>query len=130
MDLYTVLNVYDWHVWLSLEVQKAKSVTSQWLVELHRPLLFYSLISFFVSVFLPSSFSPSFSVSLHSSSSSSLKAVRSNVDGESEGGAGLVVALVAEQRVNWHHLQVQRVLSGPRHGTGQHQHGADIIDLL
>lgn len=73
------------------------------------------------------------SVSLHSSSlssSSALKGVRPDVDGESEGGAGLVVALVAEQRVHWHHLQVQRVLSGPRHGAGQHQHGTDIIDLL
>lgn len=68
----------------------------------------------------------------HSSSPSSaaLKGVRPDVDGESEGEAGLVGALVAEQRVNWNHLQVQRVLSGPRHGTGQHQHGADVIDLL
>lgn len=65
-----------------------------------------------------------------SSSSSALKGVRSDIDGESEDEAGLIGALVAEQRVNWHHLQVQRVLSGPRHGTGQHQHGADIIDLL
>lgn len=65
-------------------------------------------------------------MSLHSSS---LKGVRPDIDGESEGGAGLVVALVADQRVHRHHLQVQRVLSGPRDGTGQDQHGTDVIDL-
>lgn len=64
------------------------------------------------------------------SSSSSLKGVRPDVDGESEGGACLIVVLVVDQRVNGHHLQVQRVLSGPWHGTGQHQHGTDVIDLL
>lgn len=73
--------------------------------------------------------SSSFSVSLHFPSSSSLKGVWPDVDGESEGGAGLVGALVAEQRVHGHHLQVQRVLSGSRHSAGQHQHGTDIIDL-
>lgn len=67
-------------------------------------------------------------MSLHSSSSS-LKGVLPDVDGESEGGAGLVVALVAEQRVNRHHLQVQRVFSGSRHSTSQDQHGTDVIDL-
>lgn len=44
-----------------------------------------------------------FSVSLHFSSSSSpspLKGVWADVDGEPEGGAGLVAALVAEQRVD------------------------------
>lgn len=71
----------------------------------------------------------SHSFPLHSSSPA-LKGVRPDVDGEPEGGAGLVVALVAEQRVHRHHLQVQRVFSGPRHGTGQHQHCTDVIDLL
>lgn len=60
----------------------------------------------------------------------SLKSVRPDVNGESEGRAALVGALVAEEGVNGHHLQVQRVLPGPRHGTGQHQHGIDVVDLL
>lgn len=66
-------------------------------------------------------------MSLHSSSS--LKGVRPNIDGESEGRAGLVAALVAKQGINRHHLQVQRVLSGSGHSTGQYQHGTDVIDL-
>lgn len=48
-----------------------------------------------------------------------LEGVGADVDGESEGGAALVVALVAEQRVDRHHLQVQRVLARARHGPGQ-----------
>lgn len=75
--------------------------------------------------------SPSLSRSLpFRSSSPDLKGVRPNVDGEPEGGAGLVGALVAKQRVHRHHLQVQRIFPGPRHSAGQHQHGTDIIDLL
>lgn len=56
--------------------------------------------------------------------------MRPHVNGESEGRAALVGALVAEEGVDGHHLQVQRVLSGSRHGAGQHQHGADVVDLL
>lgn len=56
--------------------------------------------------------------------------MRPHVNGESEGRAALIGALVAEEGVDGHHLQVQRVLSGSRHGAGQHQHGADVVDLL
>lgn len=59
-----------------------------------------------------------------------LEGVRPDIDRKSERRAGLVASLVAEQRVDRHHLQVQRVLPGSRHGTGQNQHGADVIDLL
>lgn len=59
-----------------------------------------------------------------------LKGVWPHVNGESEGRAALVGTLVAEERVHGHHLQVQRVLSGPGHSAGQHQHGADVVDLL
>ena len=132
--------------------KKAQSVTSQWLVALTTFVLQLWFFLFFfcisvspLSLSLSLSLSQSLSVSLHSSSSSSsssfsssssssssssLEGVWPHIDGESEGRAGLVAALVAEQRVNRHHLQVQRVLSGPRHGAGQHQHGADVIDLL
>ena len=48
-----------------------------------------------------------------------LEAVGTHVDGEPQDGAGLV----AEQRV-------QGVLLGACDGAGQHQHGADVVDLL
>lgn len=117
----------DRNVWLSLDNKAHKA--SQWLVELHR-LFFTAPYSFFCIFVSPTWLSLSlslhlFSVSLHSSFSP-LKAVWADVDGESQGGAGLVV----EQRVGWHHLQVQCVLSGPRHSPSQHQHGTDVIDLL
>lgn len=117
-------NMVGWQKCVGFFGQKAKSVTSQWLVELHRPLLFYSFIFPLSTCASPQLFLTLLLLL------TSLKGVRPDVDGESEGGAGLVAALVAEQRVNWHHLQVQRVLSGSRDSAGQHQHGTDIIDLL
>ena len=55
-----------------------------------------------------------------------LEGVGPHVDGEPQDGAGLV----AEQRVDGQHLQVQGVLLGARDGARQHQHGADVVDLL
>lgn len=95
------------------------SVRSQRLGNLRQPFLVYSFIfSFFIH---PLSLLPLPPV---------LKGVRPDINGESEGRAALVGALVAEERVDGHHLQVQRVFPGPGHGSGQHQHGADVVDLL
>lgn len=113
--------------WLSIKSYECNITVTGWTAS---TTLVLQLRFFLFCICVSPQLSLSFSLYLHSSSSSSLKGVRPDVDGESEGGAGLVAALVAEQRVNWHHLQVQRVLSGPGHSAGQHQHGADIIDLL
>lgn len=102
---------------------------SDWLNYIHHFSFTASFFPFFSRLCLHPSPHLSRSLPFHSSSPD-LKGVRPDVDGEPEGRAGLVGALIAEQRVHRHHLQVQRIFPGPWYSAGQHQHGTDIIDLL
>lgn len=71
---------------------------------------------------LPPPFSPLWA-SLHLSR---LKGMRPNVDGQAQDRTGVV----AHERVHRNHLQIQHVLSGAIHGTGENKHCADVVDLL
>ncbi len=52
--------------------------------------------------------------------------MRPNVDGQAQDRTGVV----AHERVHRNHLQIQHVLSGAVHSTGENKHGADVVDLL
>lgn len=51
--------------------------------------------------------------------------MRPNVDGQAQDRTGVV----AHERVHRNHLQIQHVLSGAVHSTGENKHGADVVDL-